>query len=82
MMKEVESRAALAVAVKQNVEDNYMDEHTRDMRNTIWSKNDCGSYYANENGLITIVYPRSQIDYWIRTRKFNKDKFEFYGEIE
>lgn len=80
MMKEVERRDALAVAVTQSVENNYMDEHTRDMRNTIWSTNDCGSYYANSKGLITIVYPRSQIDYWMRTRKFDKDNFEFYGK--
>ncbi|CAL8099150.1 unnamed protein product [Orchesella dallaii] len=77
MVNEMEGKGASAVSVKESVEQAYMLRHQRDMKNTIWSSNDCGSYYANSQGLITIVYPRSQIDYWLRTLKFNPDNFEF-----
>ncbi|ODM93447.1 Baeyer-Villiger monooxygenase [Orchesella cincta] len=76
-LNEIERRGASAISVKESVEKAYMLRHQRDMKNTVWSSNDCGSYYANSQNVITIVYPRSQIDYWLRTLKFNPDNFEF-----
>lgn len=82
MINEMERKGASAVSVNKSVEDSYMLRHHRDMRKTIWSRNDCGTYYGNSSGLITIVYPRSQVDYWLRTRNFNARNFQFFFRSE
>jgi hypothetical protein len=80
VIRELIRRKAKTVEVKESVQNEFMDKLEKEMKHTIWGVEKCGSWYANENGKVTALWPEGCISYWYKTAFLDFSKFDFkYG---
>lgn len=70
-------RDAKCVAVKEHAEDEYMGSMQELMGRTVWGTEKCGSWYANDAGIITALWPKNCTSYWRETKAVDFSKFIF-----
>lgn len=73
---EMINRQAKVISVKVSAEDEFMDKLKVDLKNTVWTTEDCGSWYANARGDITTLWGDNCTNYWRQTRNIDWSKFE------
>lgn len=74
---EMMNRNARVINLKVSAEDEFMDKLDVDMKTTVWGRENCGSWYANRRGNITVLWPNNTTSYWWQTRNINWSKFDF-----
>ncbi len=57
------------VEVKPDVQQRFVDGVRSRLDHTVWQSG-CASYYLDEKGRNTTIWPRFTFDYWWRTRRF------------
>lgn len=77
VIKEMMRRNAKYVAIKDTEEENYMKRMEEQMAKTVWGTEKCGSWYANQAGVITALWPKNCTDYWRETKNIDFTKFDF-----
>ncbi len=75
-VKEMIHRNAKVINLKVSAEDEFMDKLKEDLKNTVWNKEDCGSWYANARGVITTLWGDNCTSYWWQTKSVDWSKFE------
>ncbi|ODM97467.1 Baeyer-Villiger monooxygenase [Orchesella cincta] len=75
-VKEMVLRKARTIAVKRQAEDKYMQFVQSSFDGTVWNSS-CGSWYADERGVITLLWPKSLVTYYFSTRRVDCSKLEF-----
>jgi cation diffusion facilitator CzcD-associated flavoprotein CzcO len=64
------------VDVKQTVQNTYNEQVQQKMKNTIWIKGGCNSWYLNANGKNTTLWPSFTFIFRKMTSKFDKENYE------
>ncbi|KAG4073235.1 hypothetical protein HA402_008581 [Bradysia odoriphaga] len=77
LIREMINRDSKFVAVKEHVEEKYMASMKTKMRETVWGTEKCGSWYANNAGIITALWPKNCTSYWRETKAIDFEKFKF-----
>jgi len=77
VVREMLKRDAKYVAVKEDAEEVYMKSMKDQMAKTVWGTEKCGSWYANDAGIITALWPKNCTSYWRETRTVDFSKFNF-----
>ncbi|XP_037040327.1 FAD-binding monooxygenase ktnD-like [Bradysia coprophila] len=75
-VREMMRRNAMMINVKVAAEDEFMDKLRADMKNKVWNRENCGSWFANSRGVITTLWGDNCINYWRQTRSIDWSKFE------
>ena len=57
------------VEVKADVQQRFVEGVRSRLDNTVWQSG-CASWYLDEKGRNTTIWPRFTFDYWWRTRRF------------
>jgi len=76
-IQEMANRNAKFINVKTSAVDAFMEKVKCDLSSTIWGKENCGSWYGNSRGEITILWGENCISYWRETRNPDWSKFDF-----
>jgi len=76
-IKEMRRRNAKTVTVKKSAEDEYMDNIQQSMKSTVWGVEPCGSWYANDKGVVTALWPESLVSYYNRIKNVDFDQLTF-----
>lgn len=77
VIREMIKRDAKYVAVKERAEAEYMESLKEQMKKTVWGTEKCGSWYANDAGTITTLWPKNCTAYWRETKAVDFSKFNF-----
>jgi len=77
ILEEMMKRGSKSVQPKKAVELEYMTALYDKLKNTVWTKGNCGAWYADARGNITALWPWNCTTYWRRTRTLNPNEFEF-----
>ncbi len=59
------------VEVRRAIQKAFVEEMQRRSKNTVW-KAGCASWYLDENGKNTSLWPGFTVQYWLETRKFDE----------
>jgi hypothetical protein len=78
VLREMMRRGAKVVRLKEAAELNFQTELKKEMKKTVWAQGKCQSWFGNEKGQVTALWPQSCISYWRKTRTADFTKFEFY----
>lgn len=74
---EMLKRNAKVIDIKVSAEDEFMDQLDLNMKDTVWGRESCGSWYGNPRGDITILWSNTSTSYWWQMRNVNWSKFDF-----
>lgn len=77
VVREMIRRNAKYVAVKEDAEERFMETMKEEMKETVWGTERCGSWYANDAGVITTLWPKNCTSYWRETKAIDFSKFNF-----
>ena len=77
IIEEMMRRGSKSVQPKIAVEKEYMTSLYDKLKNTVWAKGDCGTWYADARGNITALWPWNSTTFWRRTRTLDSNAFEF-----
>lgn len=61
--------------VKQQAEDEFVADIQKQSANSVW-KSGCNSWYLDDRGRNTTLWPSFTFMYWLKTVQFNADKYE------
>ena len=64
------------VEVREHVQRRYNEEIQRRLQGTVWNSGGCVSWYLDEHGKNTTIWPGSTWPYRRRTRRFQPDDYE------
>lgn len=78
MLSAMDARGAAAVEVTKMAQDAFEAEMDRKMQGTVWSSG-CTSWYLDNQGRNTAIWPDYTFRYRNRTRKIKPNDFVFYG---
>ncbi|ODM89404.1 Baeyer-Villiger monooxygenase [Orchesella cincta] len=70
-IKEMVQRQARTITVKREAEEKYMQFVQSSFDGTVWNSS-CSSWYSNERGVITLLWPKSLVMYYLSTRHWSK----------
>ncbi len=70
-------RGSKTVIPRPEIEKEYMDNLYDEFKDTVWTKGNCGAWYADPKGNITALWPWTCTGYWKRTRTLDTAAFEF-----
>ncbi|ODM86881.1 Baeyer-Villiger monooxygenase, partial [Orchesella cincta] len=65
-IKEMFQRQARTITVKREAEEKYMQFVQSSFDGTVWNSS-CGSWYADERGVITLLWPKLLVTYYLST---------------
>lgn len=77
VVREMLVRDAKFVAVKEDAEEEYMNNMKQQLNDTVWGTEKCGSWYANDAGIVTTLWPKNCTSYWRETKTVDFSKFNF-----
>lgn len=69
-----------AIEPKSEAQDRYMAQLRKDFTNTVWTSS-CTSWYKNEDGEITNLYPNTVTRFKWDLKKFIEEDFVKYPRI-
>ncbi len=64
-----------SIEVRGEVQDNYNERVQRALAGTVWNAGGCSSYYLDENGRNSTIYPWTTIDMRRRMRRFDAGSY-------
>lgn len=77
VLSEMRDRNAKLVTVKKTAEEEYMKSLMDDMKTTVWGSTQCGSWYANNRGVVTVLWPNNLVSYYNALKKVDNSIFNF-----
>ncbi|EON24163.1 cyclohexanone monooxygenase [Nocardioides sp. CF8] len=75
-LRTMDSLGATSLDVRRDVEDSFNDDVQRRMRGTVWTTGGCGSWYLDESGRNTTLWPGFSFQLRWRTRKFDLGSYD------
>jgi cation diffusion facilitator CzcD-associated flavoprotein CzcO len=75
-LREMRTRHIGTVAVRREVQDAYCAEIDRRMKGTVWMQGGCSSWYLDENGRNSILWPRQTFTFARALRRFDVEAYE------
>jgi cation diffusion facilitator CzcD-associated flavoprotein CzcO len=70
-LRAMDARGAASVDVRPEVQDSYNQELQERLRDTVWSTGGCASWYLDDTGRNTTLWPGSTWPFRRRTRRFD-----------
>jgi cation diffusion facilitator CzcD-associated flavoprotein CzcO len=64
-----------SVEVQPNVQHEFNARVDTELAGSVWNAGGCASYYLDENGRNSFMYPWSTVDYRRRTRRFDVERY-------
>lgn len=77
VIAELLRRKAKTVQISDIAQEQFLKYVGKEMPKTVWGSSSCGSWYANDRGEITALWPGTCASYWLHTRKVRFEDFEF-----
>jgi cation diffusion facilitator CzcD-associated flavoprotein CzcO len=75
-LRYMEQRGLTVIEVRGEVQQRYDEEIQRRLRGTVWESGGCASWYRNERGKNTTIWPGSTWPFRRRLRTFNPGDYE------
>jgi cation diffusion facilitator CzcD-associated flavoprotein CzcO len=75
----VADSGAQSIEVKREAQDRSNDWVQRKSRGAVWVSGGCVSWYLDDNGVNRAAWPASTVNYWLRTRRVNRNDFDLQG---
>lgn len=79
-LKFMKAQGVESLEVKQADEDQFNDKLHAQMSKSVWTSG-CASWYLDDSGRNTTVWPSFTFDYVLRTRNFNVDVYDTKGGV-
>src|SRR4051794_1427380 len=76
-LRMMSARRAATVEVRQQPFDAYNDDVQAKMRHTVWNTGGCASWYLDDKGRNTTLWPDFTWKFRQRTRRFDDENYEF-----
>ena len=73
-IQEMNRRRATAIEVRPSTQRRFNDALQERLRGTVWSSG-CQSWYLDKSGKNTTLWPGYTAEYWLRTRRLNREDF-------
>jgi hypothetical protein len=70
-LRAMDARGVASVDVRREVQDAYNEELQSRLSGTVWSTGGCASWYLDDTGRITTLWPGSTWPFRQRTRRFD-----------
>jgi cation diffusion facilitator CzcD-associated flavoprotein CzcO len=74
-LREMRARGAKTIEVKPEVQEGYNRKIQKRLENTVWNSGGCSSWYLDEHGVNSVIWPDFTWRFRLRTQKFEPDKF-------
>jgi cation diffusion facilitator CzcD-associated flavoprotein CzcO len=74
-IEQMESRGIVAVEPRQEAQDAWNADLHRRMGRTVWSTGGCASWYLDEHGRNTTLWPRTTVSFRQLLRRFDLEKY-------
>ncbi len=65
-------------SVRRDAVDRFYTEVQGRLQKTVWTTG-CSSWYRSASGQVDTMWPGTTIEYWLRTRRFRRSRFESVG---
>ena len=78
-LRALERRGATSVEVRKDVQDAYNADLQERMRGTVWTTGGCNSWYLDETGHNTTLWPGFSWELRLRTRRFDPSEHLLHG---
>ena len=75
-LRTMRARGLSSVTPREDVVDRYNQQIQRKMRPTVWAAGGCASWYLDEHGRNTTLWPDFTFRYRQRTRRFDVEQYE------
>ena len=75
----VDKARAQAVAPTRSAQDEFNGELQDDLAKTVWNTGGCRSWYMDSHGVNRTLWSGMTWQYWLATRRFKADEYEFSG---
>lgn len=76
-LAEMDKRKAQAIQVKPEAVDAYNQQIQAELKQTVWSQGGCKSWYVNDSGVNTTLWPSFTWKYWMKMRRPVFGNFQF-----
>lgn len=76
-IKDMMLKGASSLILKRKVENEFMKYVDDVFGDTVWGNDTCGSWYLDEKGQNTTLWPNHQIEFWNRCRHYDSEMFEY-----
>ncbi|GLP83166.1 flavin-containing monooxygenase [Mycobacterium antarcticum] len=70
---------AQAVAPTRDAQEAFNDDLQHDLAKTVWNTGGCRSWYMDSHGVNRVLWGGMTWQYWLATRRFKADEYEFTG---
>ena len=70
-------KSSSVVQVKSDVEKEWVKNAYKGLESTVWGQTECGSWYTDDKGRATTLWPKTCTSYYLETRKVDFSKFIF-----
>jgi hypothetical protein len=74
-IQQMEARQIATVEPKPEAQDAWNDDLHRRMGRTVWSAGGCASWYLDEHGRNTTLWPRTTFNFRAQLRRFDLDQY-------
>ena len=75
-LRALRERGAAVVEVRREAQDRYNEELQREMDGTVWTAGHCHSWYLDDTGRNTTLWPSFSYSFRQQTRRFDADAYE------
>jgi cation diffusion facilitator CzcD-associated flavoprotein CzcO len=78
-LRAMRRRGADRLEVRSDVQDRFNEELQQAMKGTVWTAGRCQSWYLDDSGRNTTLWPGWTVGFHRRTRRFDADAYEMAG---
>ncbi|XP_037030697.1 FAD-binding monooxygenase ktnD-like isoform X1 [Bradysia coprophila] len=75
-VRKMMKRNAEVINLKVAAEDDFMDKLKANLKDTVWNREVCDSWFTNSRGVVTTLWGGNCTKYWRQTRTIDWSKFE------
>jgi hypothetical protein len=80
-LRTMDARGASSVDVRREVQDAYNEELQERLQGTVWSTGGCSSWYLDDTGRNTTLWPGSTWPFRQKTRRFDASCYELRTRV-
>ena len=77
LVKKMMKKGSRTFRVKESAEAEYIQAIDEAFASTVIGNEDCGNWFLNERGVVTIPFPGTGVEFWKKTRNVQTNKFDF-----
>jgi cation diffusion facilitator CzcD-associated flavoprotein CzcO len=75
-LKTMRRRRAGIVEVRAEAQERFNAALQERMKRTVWTRGGCASWYLDEHGRNTTLWPGSTATFWLQTRRFDAERYD------